>query len=244
MGIFDKLTKAVELAKDFMDDGQVNGSSGSSSNAVQKIMSQNLHADHEERNQTIPSAENVERTEKSSSEQMTEIRPAAQLNGISLASTSRIVEGQMYGGDQLYKVSFCINDSFYEFDSHAGEVEMSYVYSPDEDSVEQQVDENAPYIAILSDGVVYSAVSEYKTKGSFKGSRELTPLSGRFLFKAKKEYYDQQMYFYGFDRCDGFWENNGLCLVYPNDLRGTEIEQELMKVLDKAASTYQESPVV
>ena len=48
------------------------------------------------------------------------------------------------------------------------------------------------------------------------------------------------MYFYGLDRCDGFWENNGLCMVYPQKYAGTDDEKRLMGVLDEVAATYKE----
>ena len=43
------------------------------------------------------------------------------------------------------------------------------------------------------------------------------------------------MYFYGFDRCNGFWENNGLCLVYPKAYVNTENELKLIGILDEVA---------
>lgn len=97
-----------------------------------------------------------------------------------------------------------------------------------------------PYLAIHLDDEVYRAVEEFKESGTFTGAIELTPLSGKFYFKAKMEYYEYMMYFYGMDRCGGFWENNGLCIVYPKAYAGTENEIRLMKVLDEAAESYHE----
>ncbi len=48
------------------------------------------------------------------------------------------------------------------------------------------------------------------------------------------------MYFYGLDRCDGSWENNGVCIVYQNEFVGTENEKKLMAVLDEVAESYSE----
>lgn len=48
------------------------------------------------------------------------------------------------------------------------------------------------------------------------------------------------MYFYGLDRCDGAWENSGLCMVYPKAYVGTEDEAKLMQILDAAAASYRE----
>lgn len=51
------------------------------------------------------------------------------------------------------------------------------------------------------------------------------------------------MYFYGLDRCDGAWENNGLCMVYQKVYMGTENERRLMQVLDEAAGSYREERI-
>ena len=42
------------------------------------------------------------------------------------------------------------------------------------------------------------------------------------------------------DRCDGIWENNGLCMVYPKEYAGTENERKLLQVLEEAAESYLE----
>lgn len=54
------------------------------------------------------------------------------------------------------------------------------------------------------------------------------------------EYFGYMMYFYGMDRCDSFWENNGFCIVYPKKYVGTENEKRLMNVLDEAAESHRE----
>ena len=51
------------------------------------------------------------------------------------------------------------------------------------------------------------------------------------------------MYFYGMDRCQGFWENNGLCIVYPKSYVGTENEKKMMAVLDEVAESYCEKKI-
>ena len=145
---------------------------------------------------------------------------AAGQNTVVLASASHEVEMDDFGDDDSeYRVSFRINDSFKEAKSHAGEVMMLSTYSPESEYGEEG---KIPYIAIQNDDDVYCPVEEFKEKGTFDGVMELTPLGGKFYFKAKKEYYGDIMYFYGLDRLDGFWENNGLCLVYPKSYVGME----------------------
>lgn len=162
---------------------------------------------------------------------------------IILAPTSHTAEDEIYGdetesGDYIiYQVSFQVNDSFRETQSHAGEVEMLHTYAPGSEYGEEG---SCPYLAIQVDDSVYMAVEEFKEKGTVTGALELTPLSGKFYFKAKIDYYGDIMYFYGLDRCDGSWENNGLCMVYPKAYAGTENEARLMQALDEAAASYRE----
>lgn len=157
---------------------------------------------------------------------------------IVLASASHLVEDVEYGdGDSRYRISFQVNDAFKEAESHAGEVEMLSTYAPEEEYGQEGT---FPYLAIQLDDEVYTAVEEFKQTGTFTGAIEITPLSGKYYFKAKREYYEYIMYFYGMDRCDGFWENNGLCMVYPKMYVGTENEVRLMRVLDEAAESYRE----
>lgn len=153
------------------------------------------------------------------------------------APSSRTVEDLAYGDDREYRISFRVNDAFKEAKSHAGEVEMLYTYAPED---EYGREGTFPYMAIQFDDDVYNPVEEFKETGTFTGALEITPLSGRFYFKAKMEYYEYIMYFYGMDRCDGFWENNGLCMVYPKAYSGTENEKKLMDILDEAADSYNE----
>lgn len=154
------------------------------------------------------------------------------------APSSRIVEDFAYGDDDSeYLISFKVNDAFKEAKSHAGEVEMLYTYAPED---EYGSEGTYPYLAIQCDDEVYNPVEEFKENGTFTGALEITPLSGKFYFKAKMEYYGYIMYFYGLDRCGGFYENNGLCMVYPKAYLGTENEKKLMKILDEAADSYDE----
>lgn len=155
---------------------------------------------------------------------------------IVLASSSHIAEEVFYG-DGEYRTTFRVNDAFKSAKSHAGEVDMLHTYAPDTEYGEEGM---YPCLAVLSDDVVYTAVEEFKETGIVKGVLEYTPLSGTFYFKARIRYYEHLMYFYGMDCCEGYFENQGLCLIYPKTLVGTETERRLMAVLDEAAESYRE----
>lgn len=166
--------------------------------------------------------------------------PQSPLTGgeIVLAPSSYTAKEIFYGdGDSEYWTSFQVNDAFKPAKSHAGEVDMLHTYAPNAEYGEEGT---YPCLAILSDDVVYTAVEEFKETGIVKGVLEYTPLSGTFYFKARIRYYEHLMYFYGMDCCEGYFENQGLCLIYPKALVGTETERKLMAVLDKAAESYRE----
>lgn len=157
---------------------------------------------------------------------------------IVLAPSCHIVEEEVYGDDDSkYLISFKVNDAFREAESHAGEVEMLNTYAPTDEYGEEGT---FPYLAIQLEDEIYNVVEEFKKSGTFTGALEITKLSKKFYFKAKMEYYEYMMYFYGMDRCDGFWKNNGLCMVYPKGYVGTENEKKLMNVLDEVAESYRE----
>ena len=159
-----------------------------------------------------------------------------------LVPTSHVVEEEEYGdGDSVYRVSYRINDAFQSIKSHAAEGTMLSIYVPEGADVETC--SLIPYVAVQMDDDVYCAVEEYKERGTFTGATELTPLNGKFYFKAKMESYGMMLYFYGLDRCEGFWVNNGLCVAYSTQDVGTEYEAKLMQVLDEVAASYQEEKI-
>ena len=183
--------------------------------------------------------ENVVESQKAAgNKNAVENHQASKLEDIVILSSYHTVEEEEFAeDDSVYAISFSINDSFKEVESHAGEVIMLNTYAPGD---EYEDEGKIPYVAIQIDDSVYEPVEEFKNTGTFKGAIEITPLSGKFYFKAKREYCGNIMYFYGLDRCDGFWKNNGLCMVYPKTYAGTENEVKLMRVLDEVAESYSE----
>jgi len=150
-----------------------------------------------------------------------------------LASVSRMIEEDFLE----YEVSYWVDAAFKPAKSHAGEVELLSTYAPDE---EYGREGSVPYIAVQEDDAVFCAIEEFQENGTFHGAMELEPLSGKYLFRAKQEYYGDMMYFYGFECEDGYWQQAGLCLVYPKEFAGTESEKKLMEVLDEAAGSFEQ----
>lgn len=154
---------------------------------------------------------------------------------LKLANSTHMYEDTEYCDDDEYIIRFEIDDNFKDADSGAAEVGMYHPYSPDSEYGEGG---NLPYVAIENGDFVYDAVEEFKKNGTFAGAIDLVPLTGKFYFKAKKAYGENMAYFYGIDRCDGFWVNNGICIVYPKSYVGTEDETKAMQVLDVVANSY------
>lgn len=180
-------------------------------------------------------------TDANESSKVTTGQSVQQEEEIVLSPATRVVMEQEFAfEDSEYNVSFTINDSFKSAASHAAEVTLLNTYAPGAEYGEEGAE---LYVACMQDGTVYENVEEYKQTGTFKGAQDLTPLSGKFYFKAKKVYFDKMMYFYGLDRCDGFWKNSGLCVVYPKSYVGTENERKLIQVLDEVAASYTEEKI-
>lgn len=138
--------------------------------------------------------------------------------------------------DETIGYGYCVDKSFKAAKSHAGEVELLCTFAPND---EYGHEGDVPYIAVITDDDVYCAVEEYKINKTFDGALYIEPVDGVFMFRAKKEYYDDMMYFYGFELPENeFWDMAGLCLVYPKEYVGTKEEVILTEILDAAAQSF------
>ena len=137
--------------------------------------------------------------------------------------------------DEYIGYAYDVDRSFKQAKSHAGEVELLCTYAPDK---EYGSEGSIPCIALVDDDSVFSAVDEFIESGKVDNAAELTPLTGKFIFKAKVEYYGDIMYFYAFVHNSEYRMQAGLCLIYPENYSGTEDEKNLIKVLDAAAESF------
>lgn len=141
--------------------------------------------------------------------------------------------------DEYIGYGYVVNKAFKPAKSHAAEGELLCTYAPND---EYGWEGDFPYIAVQIDDAVYCAVEEYKESKTFDGAISIEPLEGKFLFRAKRDYYGDMMYFYGFElEGDEYWDMAGLCLVYPQGYVGTEEEAKLMRVLDEAAQSFKKN---
>lgn len=153
---------------------------------------------------------------------------------------SRTVTEEECADDKDYVMTFSLSSDFVRFDSHAAEVPVSFIYAPGETEETAEYSSDRPCFGIFLDDTVYNAVESYKNTGSIPNAFEVTPREGKFLFSAKIPYYNYVLYFYGMDRCDGYWENNGIGIQYPRSIIGTPLESAVIAAMDEAARSYKE----
>ena len=138
--------------------------------------------------------------------------------------------------DEYIGYGYDVNKAFKPAKSHAGEVDLLCSYAPLEEYGQEG---KLPCIAVQTDDEVYCAVEEYKESKTFDGAISIEPLEGKFMFRAKREYYGDMMYFYGFElEGEEYWDKAGLCLVYPKEYVGTKDEEKLIHILDEAAKSF------
>ena len=162
---------------------------------------------------------------------------------IELSGTSHLVEHVFKGADDSkYRMYFQIDDNFCKFKSHTWSEFLLHLYAPGYgiDAKRMAKETTFPRFSMLPcDDEVSKAIREFLSKGKFKGAIELVPISGTFLFKAKKEYHGNMMYFYA----GGVVKNIGLCMTYPMSYVGTDNEKKLISVLDAIADSYKEERI-
>lgn len=146
---------------------------------------------------------------------------------IVLANESHRIEENGYYYD--------VDKSFRAAKSHAGEVDLLSTYAPGR---EYGAEGDLPYIARQVDDDVYCPIDEFLESGTVADAAEITPLEGKWLFKAKKACSYGMMYFYAFSSKDEELGHSALCMVYPAEYVGTENEAKLMSVLDAAAESF------
>lgn len=138
--------------------------------------------------------------------------------------------------DEYIGYGYDVDKAFKPAKSHAGEVELLCTYAPEK---EYGTEGDFPYIAVQDCDEVYCAIEEYKENRTFKDAICIEPQEGMFLFRAKREYYGDIMYFYGFEfETDEYWNKAGLCLVYPKAYVGSKAEETLINILDAAAKSF------
>lgn len=156
------------------------------------------------------------------------------------ALPSREVEAEEYGTPKR-KISFSLSQDFIYQDADM-DFPISFLYKPGgEDWKDYGFNANNINLYLSENIEIGSIVEEYKEKGTISDSWNLTPLNGKYLFKANKKFYNKVIYIYGFDRDFDNGKNNALIVEYPVDKKGTALESKLMKELDEVANTYTET---
>lgn len=236
MGLFDKISKAVKIAEDFLDDGKLNNSNGSISNAVSK---------------PVQTAAKKQTSYKVNTN--TKSTPLDIMNsGNTPAKSSVLYESMFYDNDSSgneieVNYSFNISGDFVESDCGAAEIDTYFEYSLT--SEPQDYDPMSPYavpdiiVCNAAQESIYNAIDAYKKNKTVPETLAFEPVdNGKIYYKAKIDYFDRVMYMYGMDRGNN-WKNSYIGVTYAKDAIGTPLEAKLIRALDEVVSTYKEEIV-
>ena len=218
MGIFDKISKAVKIAQDILDDGKLNGSADGKTVSTPKT---------------------------TASSQAVKSKPV-RTTPVNVLNSGNTPIGELREVKNLYAEvvsSFMLPTSFTEFDSHA-EPEMCHSYMFDDNDLRNGVDLSKPYICITPENFAYHAVESFLKTGKPVGVSKFEAADGssKMLFKAwLDDYHGQTLCFYGFERGEGNHDYMGLTMIYCKDVIGTPLEKKLEQILDTAAKSYKET---
>jgi len=179
-------------------------------------------------NKIIPGKKSVNETQENSTAFRNRKKPLYE--NVVLSGVKHTIE------DDIWEISYEIDDTFKQTKSHAAEVEALAVYAYGRD---EWTEADEPSVSILTDDLILEAIEEYQETGTFKNALKFEPVEGMFLFKAVTEYFDQLLYFYAFEteRDEDIWQL-ALCMFYSKEYADTENERILMRVLDEAADSF------
>ncbi len=150
-------------------------------------------------------------------------------------------------GDTEYRVEqyYTVAPGFWDFDSGAGEVDVSYAYEPEAKTYEESKgwETDEPYVAIMFDNTAYEMIQQYNKNQTVKVGRTLQKVN-HDMMKYKSAYSREdgryiQYHFYRFDEEIHYH----IQAFVPNKYKGTEVEQKVLAALDLMAVTYREEHI-
>lgn len=143
-----------------------------------------------------------------------------------------------FDNDKEYNLSYEIPEDWTDFNSHA-EPSMCFLYKFEDSDIED-IDFNKPVICITPE--LYDCIEEFEKTGSIRNAYMSESISlGKMYMRAKIKRLDNIVYFYAFHELNSSFPS-AISLWYKPDVKGTPLEQKLMKILDHAAATYMETP--
>lgn len=224
MGFFDNVLKAVNKAKDFVEDIQDKANEAYASKPAQ--------------------AESAEKA--TFTPEIIQIMTPTGIDARECKTT--FFDCDDNNNDLEIDVTMEIDRRFHEFDSGAGEIDVSYVYSPDmtDDNVYADWEVGTPYILMGFEQQHYNILKAYREGKALPTGTTLQKVEGnsRILFKTTLTRSGEKYVAYHFIRgCAGEELLYHFEACYPTDYAGTPLEETILKALDMMALTYKETIV-
>lgn len=150
--------------------------------------------------------------------------------------------------DYEIEASVSIDSRFHEYDSGSGEIDASYIYSPDitDDNGYADFRLDTPYILAGFEQAHYNVVRDFREGKGLQSGTTLQTVTGnsRILFKTTLTRYDEKSVAYHFIRgCAGEELLYHIAACYPKKIEGTPLEQIVLDAVDLMASTYAETVI-
>lgn len=161
---------------------------------------------------------------------------------------SRTCECDFYDDENKTKKVFEIDKRFHAFDSGAGEIYCSYVYTPDitDDDEWAEWDTEAPYLVIGFEQFHYNVLKAYNEGKSLPYSGTISKVTdnSRISFKTTIRHGDNIMVAYHFKKGDDEKLLYHFEVCYPISFIGKPMEKVMLDAFDLMATTYEEVPNV
>ena len=152
--------------------------------------------------------------------------------------------GDENGKDVDITCQFQLPKEFVDYgDTHAGEIDCLYVYSPDDVENGYVEDfEGKPHIYFGYEKFAADIVDNYVKNGTVRAGEKLTKIEGSFVkYKTEKERNNEYLIAYHYYRrfeSDILYQ---IVLSLPKKYKGTDLGNEMEQVLDCIVSTYSDT---
>lgn len=150
------------------------------------------------------------------------------------------------GADYCVKTRMSVDRRFHRFSSGAGEVDISFAYSPEIKADDEYAEWNTgiPYISIGYDENLYEVLTDYTKKNTIAKGNAVSVVtgSGRVKYKTVSERGNERCVAYHFYRGFNTDMLYQIAVCYPLSYCSTEIERICIDAVEMVASTYTEMP--
>ncbi len=227
MGFFDSVLKAVNKAKNFVEDIQDKANEAYSSKPAQ----------------TSTPAQTSKPVQKPAEPYEAETISLTAPEGIA----SRVCNCTFFDGneeaDYEIEASMSIDNRFHEYDSGAAEFDVSYIYAPDYKENSDDIlewESGIPYIFMGFDQTAHNILNSYNTQKGLPPKTTLQKIEGndKILYKTTHSKFNEKYVLYQFKRGIDHKILYQIGAAIPEKLVGTPVEKIVLDAADLMAATY------